>query len=214
MKKIAGVVFAIVMAVVSVHSGIMSEAATGSKVILYGIHIDELKGHSTQCSWMPKAERFYKTHDSTAVVVKKHHIKASYVHNGLQNNNYVMIQTHGNSNGISVKSAKGEKTRLTVDEIINEPAFTKLKVCHVGACNSAKVAQAIQLRGGKSVIGYTQVTHSASLRKVNVFFNKYFTSGQSVTKAMYNAKAKVYKDLLGYYGIDSYVIYGQMTQTF
>ena len=157
MKKIAGVVFAIVMAVVSVHSGIMSEAATGSKVILYGIHIDELKGHSTQCSWMPKAEKFYKTHDSTAVVVKKHHIKASYVHNGLQNNNYVMIQTHGatDGSGISVISAAGEKTWLTVNEIKNGPAFNKLKVCHVGACHSAKVAQAIQLRGGKYLLKKT-----------------------------------------------------------
>ena len=211
LSKMAAIVLVVVMAVSAV---IEPKAATGSQVYLYGLHGEPNPDCGYHCSWLGRVRNMYKEHDSLAEVTTRHHSGAGNMYKNMQKANYMMIVTHGSPNSIGGYSSIGTKSSLTIDDIRKGPELSQLKVCLITACNAAPVARAIKERGAKTTIGFTEQIYTASCRKMQLYFNSYFTSGQTVTVAMHNACNATVRDLKEDYGCRSYGIFGNMSQKF
>ncbi len=211
LRRVAVLALVVVMAI----SGVIElKASTGNQVFLYGLHSQNQIDHGYHCTWMKRVGNLYQKYDSSAVVTKRHHSGAKNLYENMKKANYMMILTHGSKTSISGYSSNGTVNSLTINEILQGPRLSRLKVCLLTACTSYKVAETINDMGARTAIGFTKTIYSNAANEMQTYFNKYYLLGEKVVDAVFHAYKASLKHLGAGKGAESYVIYGDIYQTF
>ena len=114
--------------------------------------------------------------------------------------------------------SSGNRTDLSLATVNNYPSgiFANLKVCFLGACQSANsyhnMAQAVKNCGAYCTIGYEKsVNTQCNYTTIRAFNLGFATANKTVANAMSAAVAGTY-NVHGKYGnTDTYKIYGKST---
>lgn len=201
--------------------------ATSTPIVKnYGLHHSD---GADRYSWMADVKSMYTTYASpTAKVTNYNYFTRSTLYDGLNSANYLNIHTHGAFNsttsttyGLVCIDSSGNRTDLTLAAVNNYSSgiFSNLKVCFLGACQSAGIhhnmALAVKNHGAACTIGYQETVDTKCNYNTIAAFNLGFaTANKTVANAMSAAIAGTYTKYGQYGETDSYQIYGNSSLTY
>lgn len=220
LKKLVSFILITAIAIQGSQANSISKAASNNLIYLFGIHefkngVD--KGHSDFCNWMSGSEKYFKTHDNSVTVGKRHYAGKGALYSAMKKANYLMLSCHGGVGFVCLNSKDGTRSDLTSKIIEEGPSLNQLKVCHVTACNSYDTARVIQKKGARTTIGYASIQYLGSNKVLQAHFNLHFSEGYSVENAHYLARVAVYNTYPGdetYKKIENYHIFGDKKQVY
>ena len=202
-------------------TSIMANAANTDTISLFGIHDPD---GADRTSWMQSVQDMYNPFSGAQIsctpasVSITEYFGASDLLTSLKNSDYLYIHTHGlteDTGLFKLKCISTSRTSWLSDSIVFDQsvnAFSSLKVCFVGACNSYPMAEALRNRGAVCAIGYQDTVSTTQNRYVISCFNLFFCSGNySAAESLSRALAACYSNYGTYGATDSAICYGTST---
>lgn len=204
----------------------MVGAAAKPVVKNYGLHDED---GANRYGWMTDVKTMYGTLASpTATVTNYNYFTSANLCDGMKTSNYLNIHTHGvtkssDSSYYALKcvDSSGTNSYLTLSHIsgLSSTAFNSMKVCYLGACQSAdssrNFALAVRNHGAKCTIGYAKSVNTACNYNTIGSYNLTFTTtSATVASAMATAIKGTYNKYGTYGNVDSYKIYGTSSLTY
>lgn len=204
----------LVVVVFGTKSATYIEAAT-TNVHLFGIHDPD---GTDRWSWMDDFVGRFKTHTDSVKVKKYNYFSADNLYNSLDKAQYVYINSHGNKSSIKAISKKGKVTYLKLDRIKNsaKTKFSQLRVCFLGTCQGANLANYIYQRGAKCAIGFTNTVKTKHVTYLMECYDAYFSGPLrfNVKKSISMALTRTYEKYGNYGSCNTYQIYGDGNLTY